>query len=149
MIKELTNHICSLPSVSKLPGGVVLDYSSGKSSGLCIKTDPGFTVLSSFLDGTKLIKRTYRAELYFSFSGDTEEQLQNRITVEQIESELMSKNYPKLKDGEIKSITLTSGGNSIKSAVGEGLLTFKFAVIYKTNLRRNNYVRKISLGQIQ
>lgn len=139
MIKELTAHICSLPTVKKLSGGVTLDYSAGKSSGLCLKTDPGFSVAESFMDGTKLIKRMYRAELYFSFSGDTDEQLENRMLTEAIENELMSAVYPKIEEGVITDITLASGGNSIKSAIGEGLLTFKFCVTYKTRLRRNGY----------
>lgn len=139
MIKELTNHICGLPTVSRLTGGVTIDYSQGRNSGLCIKTDPGFTVIESYLDGTKLIKRMYRAELYFSFSGDTEEQLENRLITEAIESELMSAIYPEIPEGKIISITLASGGNSIKSAIGEGLLTFSFGVTYKTRLRRGDY----------
>lgn len=139
MIKELTSLFCSLPSVKELTGGVSLDYASGEMSGICIKSDPGFFVSEKFLDGTELVVRTYKAELYFSFSGDTEEQLNNRITTEKIEAELINSLYPEIAEGEIIKISVADGGNSVKSAVGEGLLSFKFNVTYKTRLRRLCY----------
>ncbi|MBQ7040048.1 MAG: hypothetical protein IJN39_05720 [Clostridia bacterium] len=139
MIKELTSLFCSLPSVSKLTGGVSLDYASGRMSGICIKSDPGFYIASKFLDGSELVVRTYKAELYFSFSGDTFEQIANRITVEEIEDQLLNAVYPEIKEGEIIKISIADGGNAVKSAVGEGLLSFKFSVTYKTRLRRYEY----------
>lgn len=139
MIKELTSLFCSLPSVAKLPGGVSLDYASGEKSGICIKSDPGFDIIQRFLDGTEIVTRTYKAELYFSFSGDTDEQLENRITTEEIENQLINSRYPEIPEGKIIEINLTDGGNAVKSAIGEGLLSFKFNVTYKTRLRRRSY----------
>lgn len=139
MIKELTLLFCSLPSVAKLKGGVSLDYASGEKSGLCIKSDPGFDVVQKFLDGSEIVKRTYKAELYFSFSGDTAEQLENRMITEEIENQLINSLYPEIPEGKIIEISIADGGNAVKSAIGEGLLSFKFNVTYKTRLRRRGY----------
>lgn len=134
MMKQLMIWLSKLPAVSKINGGVTVDYSGGAYAGLAIKAEPGHETLENYLNGNTLEKRDFRVEMYCSFSGDSMESVQNHEILEELQLQMCNTLPPYLsQDKEIVKIKIADGGTSIKSAIGEGLLTFRFSVIYKKN----------------
>lgn len=132
MMKQLMIWLSKLPAVSKINGGVTLDYSGGAYAGLTLKVEPGQKILSRYLNGNTLEKRDFKVEMYCSFSGDSMESAENHEILEQLQHEISNTEPPFISDDiNIIEILIADGGTVIKSAIGEGLLTFRFSVIYK------------------
>ncbi|MBR4030488.1 MAG: hypothetical protein IKJ06_03735 [Clostridia bacterium] len=132
MMKQFMIWLSKLPAVSKINGGVTLDYSGGAYAGLTLKVEPGQKILSRYLNGNTLEKRDFKVEMYCLFSGDSMESAENHEILEQLQHEICNTKPPFIsEDINIIEIMIADGGTVIKSAIGEGLLTFRFSVIYK------------------
>lgn len=131
MIKELVELIKSCPSAQKIKGGITCDYLDPNYCGICVKSESGIEVVNQFLDGTALLKRDYKVEIYYSFSGDTEESVSNHEIVEQLQNEIEIAPIPEIQEGKIVKIYIADCGKHVKSAVGEGITFFIFSVLYK------------------
>lgn len=132
MMKQLMHFIASLPVSSEIDGGITLDYSGGAYAGIALKAEPGQEILSRYLNGNSLEKRDFKVEMYCSFSGDSLESTKNHELMEKLQEQICNTTPPYISDNiKIIEISVSGGGTTIKSAIGEGLLTFRFSVIYK------------------
>ena len=132
MMKQLMHFIAGLPVCSEINGGVTLDYSGGEYAGIALKAEPGQEILCRYLNGNSLLKRDFKIEMYYSFSGDSLESAKNHELMEKLQEQICNTPPPYLSDDmEIIEINIADGGTSVKSAIGEGLLVFRFSVIYK------------------
>lgn len=134
MMKQLMIWLSKLPAVSKINGGVTVDYSGGDYAGITLKSEPGHETLERYLNGNTLEQRDFKVEMYCLLSGDSMESAENHEILEQFQHEISNTEPPFISDDiNIVEILIADGGTVIKSAIGEGLLTFRFSVIYKRN----------------
>ncbi len=132
MMKELMLFIAGLPVSSEIDGGITVDYSGGAYAGIALKAEPGQKILCRYLNGNSLEKRDFKIEMYCSFSGDSLESTKNHELMEKLQEQICNTQPPYISDDiKIIEISVADGGTTIKSAIGEGLLTFRFSVIYK------------------
>lgn len=142
MIKELTELISMLPSVKKLAGGIMCDYSDNDKTGICIRPRPGTEIPEKYLDRTEKRSRFYTLELHFKYTGVTVESIENQSLCEKIEQELVSAKVPEISEGKITEIAL-SGRKRVAEevSVGSGVLYIDFTVLYIAENRRDCHGR--------
>ncbi len=138
MHQEIIAFLAACPAVSKLTGGVAADYAGGSTTGLALKSEPAIRAVYRYLDGTALLRRDFKVEIYCSFSGDTQETVENHSLLEAIQDYVQSAPFPFIPEGEIIRILSDTDSTSVKSAVGEGLLSFRFSVYYRARERRRD-----------
>ena len=130
MMKELMDYVAACPAVQLLKRGVTANFSG--ASDLTVTEEPAMKILYRYRDGSFLVQRLFRAELYMSHAGDNDAACFNSMLFEQIQKYILKKPYPETEEGKIISILPYRGGNQSRTGIFEGLMTFKFAVNYKT-----------------
>ena len=130
MIGELIDYVAACPALKNLNRGITANFSG--ASDLTVTEEPALKILYRYKDGSFLLQRLFRAELYVSHAGDTASALSNSDLLEELQKHLLQKPYPEIREGEIVSILPYRGGNQSKTGIFEGLMPFKFTVNYKT-----------------
>ena len=130
MIGELIDYVAACPAVDALARGVTANFSG--ASDLTVTEEPALKILYRYKDGSFLLQRLFRAELYVSHAGDTASAVSKGDLLAELQTYLLGKPYPEIPEGEIVSILPSRGGNQSKTGIFEGLMSFKFAVNYKT-----------------
>ncbi|MBR3942719.1 MAG: hypothetical protein IKJ55_05140 [Clostridia bacterium] len=130
MMQELIDYVAACPAVSLLKRGVTAGFSG--ASDLTITEEPAMKILYRYRDGSFLVQRLFRAELYLSHTGDTDQACDGSMLFQEIQKYILQKPYPKIPEGKIVAVLPQRGGNQSKTGIFEGLSSFKFAVNYKT-----------------
>ena len=90
-------------------------------------------ILYRYKDGSCLVHRMFRAELYVSHLGTAKEHCDTHALYERIRDYVLSAPLPKIPEGEIVTIKPCPSSIYTKSGIFEGLMPFHFSVYIKQN----------------